>query len=86
MSYPILQPQQRALFTRLSDNRSKYLWDEMTVGTMFFVPKTDFTESQLKHGFTLTAPDRLTRKGFKISINKCQNESGIDGVLVTRIE
>lgn len=82
--YPILQPQDSNLFTKLTDKRTKYQWDEMNVGCMFFVPRVDFTPSQIKDGFKVTAPTRLTKEGFKIAINQCKDVSGREGVLVTR--
>ena len=67
---------------------SKHPWDQLGVGFGFFIPHTDLTLDQVRSGYRPTAPDRLTRMGWKFQSRKgFENTNGqqVPGIIIARV-
>ena len=62
----------------------KYNWDAMNVGTKFFIPNSDRSESAIRNGSRPSLPDRLVRQGRRIKTSKAIYR-GEEGLVVERI-
>ena len=77
MPYQIITPEDfkyRYKFIQPTVKVAKYPWDTIGVGFGFFIPYSEMTLDQVRSGYRPTAPDRLTRRGWKFQSGKCADE------------
>jgi len=91
MPYQIITPEDfkyRYGFIQPTVKVAKYPWDTIGVGFGFFIPYTEMTLEQVRTGYRPTAPDRLTRMGWKFQSGKGFDDSNgqrVFGITIKRV-
>jgi hypothetical protein len=67
--------------------QTKYPWEQLTVGTFFFIPLSEMSENQRRNGYRPTAPVRLIKAGWKFETRKVYDVHNDDqpGILIQRV-